>query len=149
MFDVSFGELLLVFIIGLIVLGPTRLPTAVKTVVGWINALRRLSASVQLELNKELKLQELQDSLKQAEQSGINNISPEIQASIDELKRITQSLQKEYNQTVQKVNSVVNSPITDLTDNKDDTESDLKQQNENNQTEVNNLVDKDAGKHQS
>lgn len=149
MFDVSFGELLLVFIIGLIVLGPARLPTAVKTVVGWINALRRLSASVQLELNKELKLQELQDSLKQAEQSGINNISPEIQASIDELKRITQSLQKEYNQTVQKVNSVVNSPITDLTDNRDDTESDLKQQNENNQTEVNNLVDKDAGKHQS
>lgn len=149
MFDVSFGELLLVFIIGLIVLGPARLPTAVKTVVGWINALRRLSASVQLELNKELKLQELQDSLKQAEQSGINNISPEIQASIDELKRITQSLQKEYNQTVQKVNSVVNSPITDLTDNKDDTESDLKQQNVNNQTEVNNLVDKDAGKHQS
>ncbi len=149
MFDVSFGELLLVFIIGLIVLGPARLPTAVKTVVGWINALRRLSASVQLELNKELKLQELQDSLKQAEQSGINNISPEIQASIDELKRITQSLQNEYNQTVQKVNSVVNSPITDLTDNKDDIESDLKQQNENNQTEVNNLVDKDAGKHQS
>ena len=149
MFDVSFGELLLVFIIGLIVIGPARLPTAVKTVVGWINALRRLSASVQLELNKELKLQELQDSLKQAEQSGINNISPEIQASIDELKRITQSLQKEYNQTVQKVNSVVNSPITDLTDNKDDTKSDLKQQNENNQTEVNNLVDKDAGKHQS
>lgn len=149
MFDVSFGELLLVFIIGLIVLGPARLPTAVKTVVGWINALRRLSASVQLELNKELKLQELQDSLKQAEQNGINNISPEIQASIDELKRITQSLQKEYNQTVQKVNSVVNSPITDLTDNKDDTKSDLKQQNENNQTEVNNLVDKDAGKHQS
>lgn len=149
MFDVSFGELLLVFIIGLIVLGPARLPTAVKTVVGWINALRRLSVSVQLELNKELKLQELQDSLKQAEQSGINNISPEIQASIDELKRITQSLQNEYNQTVQKVNSVVNSPITDLTDNKDDIESDLKQQNENNQTEVNNLVDKDAGKHQS
>lgn len=149
MFDVSFGELLLVFIIGLIVLGPARLPTAVKTVVGWINALRRLSASVQLELNKELKLQELQDSLNQAEQNGINNISPEIQASIDELKRITQSLQKEYNQTVQKVNSVVNSPITDLTDNKDDIESDLKQQNENNQTEVNNLVDKDAGKHQS
>lgn len=149
MFDVSFGELLLVFIIGLIVLGPARLPTAVKTVVGWINALRRLSASVQLELNKELKLQELQDSLKQAEQSGINNISPEIQASIDELKRITQSLKNEYNQTVQKVNSVVNSPITDLTDNKDDIESDLKQQNENNQTEVNNLVDKDAGKHQS
>lgn len=93
MFDVSFGELLLVCIIGLIVLGPARLPEAIKTVVGWIKVLRRISASVQLELNKELKLQELQDSLKKAEQSGLKNITPEISASIEDLKRVTQSIQ--------------------------------------------------------
>ncbi len=34
MFDIGFSELLLVFVIGLIVLGPQRLPVAVKTVVG-------------------------------------------------------------------------------------------------------------------
>ncbi|XPE60865.1 Sec-independent protein translocase protein TatB [Shigella flexneri] len=32
MFDIGFSELLLVFIIGLVVLGPQRLPVAVKTV---------------------------------------------------------------------------------------------------------------------
>ncbi|MGO1309144.1 MAG: twin-arginine translocase TatA/TatE family subunit, partial [Kluyvera intermedia] len=33
MFDIGFSELLLVFIVGLVVLGPKRLPVAVKTVV--------------------------------------------------------------------------------------------------------------------
>lgn len=145
MFDVSFGELLLVLIIGLIVLGPARLPTAIKTVVGWINTLRRLSANVQLELNKELKLQELQESLKQAEESGLNMLTPEIQASIDELKRITQSLQQELNQTAQQVSSEVNQLVKSPTDNQ---QNDLLQIDEN--LEVNNQIVEnrsDARKH--
>ncbi|MDF7667057.1 Sec-independent protein translocase protein TatB [Orbaceae bacterium ESL0727] len=101
MFDISFGQLLLVLIIGLVVLGPERLPIAIKTVAGWIKVLRRMSASVQLELNKQLKLQELQDSLKKAEESGLDTITPEIKESIDDLKRVTDSLQKEIESTTQ------------------------------------------------
>ncbi|SUI18187.1 sec-independent protein translocase protein [Salmonella enterica subsp. salamae] len=67
MFDIGFSELLLVFVIGLIVLGPQRLPVAVKTVAGWIRALRSLATTVQNELTQELKLQEFQDSLKKVE----------------------------------------------------------------------------------
>ena len=59
MFDIGFSELLLVFIIGLVVLGPQRLPVAVKTVAGWIRALRSLATTVQNELTQELKLQEI------------------------------------------------------------------------------------------
>lgn len=95
MFDISFGQLLLVLVIGLVVLGPERLPVAIKTVASWIKVLRRMSATVQLELNKELKLQELQASLKKAEQSGLKTLTPELQESIDDLKRVTESLQKE------------------------------------------------------
>lgn len=40
MFDIGFSELVLVFVIGLVVLGPQRLPVAVRTVMGWIRALR-------------------------------------------------------------------------------------------------------------
>lgn len=101
MFDISFGQLLLVLIIGLVVLGPERLPIAIKTVAGWIKVLRRMSATVQLELNKELKLQELQDSLKKAEQSGLTTLTPEIQESIDDLKRVTESLQNEIESATQ------------------------------------------------
>lgn len=52
MFDIGFSELLLVFIIGLVVLGPQRLPVAVKTVAGWIRALRSLATTVQNELTR-------------------------------------------------------------------------------------------------
>lgn len=55
MFDIGFSELLLVFVIGLIVLGPQRLPVAVKTVASWIRTLRSLATTVQNELAQELK----------------------------------------------------------------------------------------------
>lgn len=64
MFDIGFGELILVLVIGLVVLGPERLPVAVKTVAGWIRVMRSMAANVQNELTQELKLQELQDNLK-------------------------------------------------------------------------------------
>ena len=106
MFDISFGQLLLVLIIGLVVLGPERLPIAIKTVARWIKVLRRMSATVQLELNKELKLQELQDSLKKAEQSGLKTLTPELQESIDDLKRVTESIQKEIDSVISTDNNI-------------------------------------------
>ncbi|AYA42255.1 Sec-independent protein translocase subunit TatB [Xenorhabdus nematophila] len=97
MFDIGFGELLLVMVIGLVVLGPERLPVAVKTVVGWIRALRSLAANVQNELAQELKLQELQDSLKKMEEkAGMQSLSPELKASMEELKDAAESLKNSY-----------------------------------------------------
>ncbi|QXF35625.1 twin-arginine translocase subunit TatB [Photorhabdus luminescens] len=97
MFDIGFSELLLVMVIGLVVLGPERLPVAVKTVAGWIRALRSLATNVQNELAQELKLQELQESLKKVqEEAGLQNLSPELKASMDELKEAAESLKKAY-----------------------------------------------------
>lgn len=122
MFDLSFGKLFLVMIIALIVLGPARLPEAIKTVAGWIKALRRLSATVQLELNKELRLQELQDSLKQAEKSGLDTISPEIKSSIDDLKRVAESIQKDFYNTGDQLKETVKSVSQDKSSAKMNTE---------------------------
>ena len=96
MFDIGFSELLLVFVIGLIVLGPQRLPVAVKTVVGWIRAMRSLAANVQNELAQELKLQELQDSLKKVEEAGKGTLSPELKESLDELRKTAESMKRTY-----------------------------------------------------
>jgi len=95
-FDIGFSELILVFIIGLVVLGPQRLPVAVKTVVGWIRALRSLAANVQNELAQELKLQELQDSLKKVEEASKNSLTPELKASMEELKQTAESMKRSY-----------------------------------------------------
>ncbi|GAB7195673.1 Sec-independent protein translocase protein TatB [Dickeya oryzae] len=97
MFDIGFSELLLVMVIGLVVLGPERLPIAVKTVAGWIRALRSLASTVQNELAQEMKLQELQESLKKVEQaSQLQNLSPELKASMDELKEAAEAMKRPH-----------------------------------------------------
>lgn len=96
MFDIGFSELLLVFIIGLIVLGPQRLPVAVKTVAGWVRALRSLATTVQNELSQELKLQEFQDSLKKVEKASMEHLTPELKASMDELREAAASMKRSY-----------------------------------------------------
>jgi len=97
-FDIGFSELVLVFVIGLIVLGPQRLPVAVKTVVGWIRAIRSLAANVQHELAQELKLQELQDSLKKVEEAGKGTLSPELKQSMEELRKTADSMKRSVQQ---------------------------------------------------
>ena len=97
MFDIGFSQLLLVMVIGLVFLGPERLPVAVKTIAGWVRALRSLAANVQNELTQELKLQELQESLKKVEEkANLQTLSPELKASMDELKEAAQSLKQTY-----------------------------------------------------
>ncbi|WP_312074148.1 Sec-independent protein translocase protein TatB [Atlantibacter sp.] len=96
MFDIGFGELILVFVIGLVVLGPQRLPVAVKTIAGWVRALRSLATTVQNELTQELKLQEFQDSLKKVEKASLNNLTPELKASMDELREAAESMKRTY-----------------------------------------------------
>ncbi|KMJ46578.1 Sec-independent protein translocase protein TatB [Xenorhabdus khoisanae] len=97
MFDIGFSELLLVMVIGLVVLGPERLPIAVKTVAGWIRVLRSLAANVQNELAQELKLQELQNSLKKMEEKAdMQSLSPELKASMEELREAAESLKNVY-----------------------------------------------------
>ena len=110
MFDIGFGELLLVMVIGLVVLGPERLPVAVKTVAGWIRALRSLAASVQNELSQELKLQELQESLKKVENAGLQNLTPELKASMDELKEAAESLKRSYHGDLSEPSQTIHNP---------------------------------------
>ncbi|MEI7268478.1 Sec-independent protein translocase protein TatB [Pectobacterium versatile] len=100
MFDIGFGELLLVMVLGLIVLGPERLPVAVRTVASWIRTLRSLASTVQNELSQELKLLEFQESLKKVEKASLQNLSPELKASMDELKEAAEAMKRGYTETV-------------------------------------------------
>lgn len=65
MFDIGFSELLVVFVVGLIILGPERLPMAAKTAGLWIRKIRRSIQSVQREINSQLDQEELQRSIKE------------------------------------------------------------------------------------
>ncbi|BCL68177.1 putative Sec-independent protein translocase protein tatB homolog [Vibrio nigripulchritudo MADA3029] len=96
MFDIGFWELVLISVVGLVVLGPERLPVAIRSVSRFIGAAKSMANNVKDELSHELKVQELQDNLRKAEKMGMEDLSPDLKASVDELKQAAQDVQRPY-----------------------------------------------------
>jgi sec-independent protein translocase protein TatB len=65
MFDVGFGEIFLIAIVALLVLGPERLPKAARFAGLWVRRARAQWYSVKAELENELADEELKRSLQQ------------------------------------------------------------------------------------
>lgn len=102
MFEIGFWELVLISVVGLVVLGPERLPVAIRTVSQWIGAVRNMANSVKDELSQELKIQELQENLRKAEQMNMKDLSPNLQKSVDELKKAADEVQRPYSPEAKK-----------------------------------------------
>ncbi len=66
MFDVGFWELLVLFGIALMVLGPERLPQVAKRAGTWVGQARALARSLRTQLESEVEL----DSLRRQAPSG-------------------------------------------------------------------------------
>ena len=125
MFDIGFSELLLVLIVGLVVLGPQRLPIAIRTVMGWVRTIRGLAANVQNELAQELKLQELKESIKKAEELNLSSLSPELSKTVEELKQSAQQMQQDLNTTKGEITKLTDEQVAEIQA-KIETESKLK-----------------------
>ena len=59
MFDIGFTELLLVGLVALVVLGPERLPGAVRTASLWIGRIKRSFNSIKAEVEREIGADEI------------------------------------------------------------------------------------------
>ena len=59
MFDIGFAELLIIAVVGLIVLGPEKLPVAARTVGLWVGKAKRTISGIQSDINEELRLDEM------------------------------------------------------------------------------------------
>ncbi|MDU2298780.1 MAG: Sec-independent protein translocase protein TatB [Haemophilus parainfluenzae] len=114
MFDIGFSELVLLMLVGLVVLGPKRLPVAIRTVMGWVKTIRGLAANVQNELKQELKLQELQDSIKKAEQLNLKQLSPDLSKTVEELKEQAQKMRAELEEKAAAAGTTVEEQIKEI-----------------------------------
>src|SRR5690554_903105 len=65
MFDIGFLELLVVGVVGLLVLGPERLPRAARTAGLWLGKIKRSVSNMQREINSQLEAEELRQKLKE------------------------------------------------------------------------------------
>lgn len=63
MFEISFPELVLIAIVGLLVIGPERLPEALRTLGLWLGRMRRSFLSVKSEIEKEIGMDEVRRQL--------------------------------------------------------------------------------------
>lgn len=96
MFDIGFWEIILISVLGLIVLGPERLPTAIRSVVSWVNTVKNMANSVKGEITHELKLHEMNENMIKATKQGLNSLDPELQKSIDEMKQAAKDVTHPY-----------------------------------------------------
>ena len=68
MFDFGFSEMVIVAIVGLVVLGPERLPKVARQAGQWLGKLQRYVADVKSDINRQMELDELRKL--QAEVTG-------------------------------------------------------------------------------
>ena len=66
MFDVGFSEVLLIFVIALIVLGPEKLPKAASQVGRWIGRARAMARQFKEQLEEEVNLENVRKAHKEA-----------------------------------------------------------------------------------
>jgi sec-independent protein translocase protein TatB len=63
MFDIGFMELLLISVITLVVMGPQRLPQAVRTITLWLGRARQAFSAVRKELEDEVGMDDIKRQL--------------------------------------------------------------------------------------
>ena len=63
MFDIGFAELLLVAVVSLLVLGPERLPGAIRTTSLWLGRMRSSFNNIRAEIERELNTDEIKQDL--------------------------------------------------------------------------------------
>ena len=67
MFDIGWGELLLIGIVALIAIGPKELPTVLRTVGQWMGKLRRMATEFQNQFQEAMREAEMADLKKQVD----------------------------------------------------------------------------------
>ena len=96
MFDIGFFELVLIGIVALVVLGPEKLPGAVRSTLKTVRSIKSMANGFRQEVEQQFKIQELHENLKKAEEQNMQNLSPELQETVDELRNAAKSVQKPY-----------------------------------------------------
>lgn len=87
MFEVGFGEILMLGLVTLLVVGPEQIPKVVRTAGLWIGRIKRMVTSVQADIERELRAEEMKEFLqKQQLQSPIDEL---IESSRDAVINVT------------------------------------------------------------
>lgn len=87
MFEIGFGELIVVAVVALVVVGPEKLPGLARTAGLWVGKARRMIADVKAEVDRELQLEELKQSFRQqANLSELQDLSGQVKSLREDIR---------------------------------------------------------------
>ena len=86
MFDVGMGEIGLIAVVALLVLGPERLPSAARTAGVLLRKARQSWQSVRVEIERELAAEELKRSIK--ETAAAADPTADMQQALDSIMNV-------------------------------------------------------------
>jgi len=98
MFDLGWGELMVVGVVALVVLGPKELPNALRTVSNLTKTARKLAGEFQSGINEIVREAELEDARKAAQSISKGSISKAIENVVDptgEMKSAVTGVEKD------------------------------------------------------
>jgi sec-independent protein translocase protein TatB len=90
MFDIGFSELFIIMLVGLLVIGPERLPKVARTLGAMLGRLQRYVNDVKADINREVELEELRKmktEFEQAARSVEQSVSDELRQTETDLNR--------------------------------------------------------------
>ena len=95
MFDIGFPELVIVSVVALLVIGPEKLPEAIRTMSLWVGRVQRSFASIRREIESEIGADEIRQQLHN------ENIMKELEETKNTLQQAGQDVRTTINATVE------------------------------------------------
>lgn len=108
MLDIGFLELMLIGIVGLLVLGPERLPRAARTAGMWIGKIKRTVSGMQREISAQLEAEELRQKLNEQQKKlddSLKKAKLDVESIADSPSDAASAAQSGPEQRVAKVSS--------------------------------------------
>ena len=97
MLDIGFGELIVIGVVALVVIGPERLPRVARTAGHLLGRFQRYVSDVKADINREIELSELKgikSSVEDAARSIENTVKTEMEQAGKEFRSVEDELNK-------------------------------------------------------
>lgn len=110
MLDMSFGELMVIGVVALIVIGPKRLPSVARTAGRMIGRMQRYVAEVKSEVQREMDLEELR-KLQGTVEDAAKSVESSLRENMDGIGQEAAKLETEWKKTEDELRHIT-PPVT-------------------------------------
>jgi len=110
----SFWELVVIGVVALVVLGPEKLPGAIRSVSSFIAGIKQFGHQMKAELSDELRAHELHQKLQEAEAKGLLGLTSEELTALAELRQAADDVTNPYATPALPTAKNAEVPATDL-----------------------------------